>query len=276
MEGEEETKLIQGLGDLDEDGEPASVGAASPQEGAEGQVPPAEGAGGDPAGDQLQDGAAADEEGGDTPGIPALTEAQIESLATDPRFRQKVLGEGVDSIVDQILSEKENQRIVAQQQEETQKTIEEALQAAEEGDLEPIGELAVKAYKEAKAQRELAKQIEPAVFKQLDDAISTAYADITDSVDEGALQKAFQENGLAGVMSVLRETDRKLASQGLEGAVTASQEAARNVAAAAAARDAGVPVLPGGAANAESIADIDDVGALMRKGMEEALTETEE
>lgn len=215
--------------------------------------------------------------GDDQAALPQLTDEQIQALAQDPRFRQATLGGNLDEIINELLTEREEQREIARTQAEQAQTLMEAYRKGEEdGDWEEFGKLAADAMKAQAQQSQASQQVLSQVQDELDQALTAAYGeDFIAKVDENKLQQSFAAKGLAGVIEVLREMDREAVRQELGGRIEETERQAQNVAAAAAARGAAVPNLPGGSATTGG--DLgDDIGSLMREGLKAALADVEE
>ena len=218
------------------------------------------GTGDEAAGDE----AAADE----AAGLPELTDEQIAALAKDPRIQSAFKTEApsaLDELVNSLLAEKEEEKTKATAEAETQKTVEEALKAFEEGDdPAPLAALAAKSFREAQRRAEITTQLQEAVNTEVGAAIDAAYGDLLRSMKPDEV-KTLDAMPLPDALKELQRRSIEVATgQSRED----SQKALAAAKTGATARADGTIHLPGGSAK-EDVGD--DIGALMRKGLGDSL-----
>ena len=260
----DEDKDLRDALSLDKDDEEvdANADAAKAEDKAGGEDDAAAKAGGEA--EAAKDG---DEEAAADAALPELTDEQVAALARDPRIQEAFKQEApsaLDELVNSLLAEKEGEKTRAAVEAETQKTVEEALKAFEEGDPAPLADLAAKSYREAQSRAAIRGQLEEAVNAEVGAAIDAAYGDLLRSMkpdevkalDAMPLPDALKELQKRAVEAATGQT-REESSKALKAAVTG-----------AAARVDGAVNLPGGRAE-EDVGD--DIGALMRKGLADSL-----
>ena len=208
------------------------------------------------------------DEGGAAADIPELTDEQIAALAKDPRIQSAFKTEApsaLDELVNSLLAEKEEEKTKATAEAETQKTVEEALKAFEEGDdPAPLAALAAKSFREAQRRAEITTQLQEAVNTEVGAAIDAAYGDLLRSMKPDEV-KTLDAMPLPDALKELQRRSIEVATgQSRED----SQKALAAAKTGATARADGTIHLPGGSAK-EDVGD--DIGALMRKGLGDSL-----
>ena len=219
------------------------------------------------AGDSAEAAKDGDEEAAADAALPELTDEQIAALAKDPRVQEAFKQEApsaLDELVNSLLAEKEGEKTRAAVEAETQKTVEEALKAFEEGDPAPLADLAAKSYREAQSRAAIRGQLEEAVNAEVGAAIDAAYGDLLRTMKPDEV-KALDAMSLPDALKELQKRAVEVATgQSRED----SQKALAAAKTGAAARADGSVNLPGAAAQKDVG---DDIGALMRKGLADSL-----
>ena len=263
MDDEKDLRDALSIGNDDEEADANTDDAAKAEDKAGGE----DGAAAAKTGDDAE----ADKEGVDAdaaPDLPELTDEQIAALAKDPRVQEAFKAEApsaLDELVNSLLAEKEGEKTRAAVEAETQKTVEEALKAFEEGDPAPLADLAAKSYREAQSRAALRGQLEEAVNAEVGAAIDAAYGDLLRTMKPDEV-KALDAMSLPDALKELQKRAVEVATgQSRED----SQKALAAAKTGAAARADGSVNLPGGASAKDDVGD--DIGALMRKGLADSL-----
>lgn len=214
---------------------------------------------------------AAQEEGKEAEAVevPELSEEQVAALRQDPRFKpEEKAPEGLDAFVKGLLQEQEQAKETEQTQAAERKSVEDALKAyREDDDPAPLAQIAADLYDKAQEAGRVSVEAAKVVDERLSVFVEAEYGEQiralkpeeVKNLDEMPLMDALKELNHLRVEAVRGEstTDKDAAGK-----------AVRDAATAGAARVEGKGALPGGSAE-EEVGD--DIGTLMRQGMEDAV-----
>lgn len=233
-------------------------GESSNGDGGEGASPEGEGA--PEAGEGESQGKPADP-------LAGLTPEQIDALSSDPRISEKVLQsasgqETLDSLVGQLLAEKEQEREIKVQAEKQAQEIEDLIKESEERGLTPLEARIVNQYKQEKAIQPIRAQLEEelqtenrsTLYAALDDILETAGIKVELSPQEqAALNPDRFPNTRAHVQAVLKVVKQK---QAAADKVPGEATAARRAKVASEVASQAPPVVPGGREEAPQETDL--------------------
>ncbi len=215
-----------------------------------------------------------EEKSEETVEVPELSDEQIAALADDPRIVEaRKSKEGpAPSALDELLKGAVADADQKRESEETTKkdlaTREEALKAYRDGDPAPLAELAVRAIEGAERQQAVDAAAEEGVDARMAGVIQALYGDTLKAMKPEEV-KALDDIPLVDAIQKLADLKAAGPKAESDAAVSAAEQAARNAATGNSAKGDKVGVLPGG--TAEEGAEGDDIGALLRKGIGEAL-----
>ncbi|KKN29546.1 hypothetical protein LCGC14_0843040 [marine sediment metagenome] len=216
-----------------------------------------------------------EEKSEETVEVPELSDEQIAALADDPRIVEARKGkEGpAPSALDELLKGAVADADQKRESEETTKkdlaTREEALKAfRDDGDPAPLAALAARAIEGAERQQAVDAAAEEGVNARMAGVIQAVYGDTLKAMKPEEV-KALDDIPLVDAIQKLADLKAAGPKAESDAAVSAAEQAARNAATGNSAKGDKVGVLPGG--TAEEGAEGDDIGALLRKGIEGAL-----
>lgn len=201
--------------------------------------------------------------------LPELTDEQIAALREDPRFKPETPQTDIDSLLKSVIDEHEHKKESEREEAERKAGLEEALKAYQEGNAEPLADLAAKSVEDAQKRQALDAEVEAALEERLVKVVQANYMDelkAMSSEEVQALDKMPREQALG----VLADKKAERIRAELAGQAKKQDEADATAEAGKAARKDAVGVLPGGVADKEG-ASGDSIGALMREGLGDAL-----
>ncbi|KKL65436.1 hypothetical protein LCGC14_2155000 [marine sediment metagenome] len=211
------------------------------------------------------------DESGEPVEVPDLSDEQIALLAKDPRIAELRKGDET-SALDELLKGAVAEETQKREHEETAKkdlaTREEALKAFRDGDPAPLAELAVRAIEGAERRQAIDAAAEEGADARLGQAIQVVYGNELKAMTPEEV-KALDDMPLEDAIQKLADLKAAGSKEESDAAVSEAEKAAHNAATGNSASGEKVGVLPGG--SAEEGAEGDDIGALLRKGIEGSL-----
>lgn len=217
-----------------------------------------------------------EEEKTDEVTLPDLTDEQRAALAKDPAIQEAVRGEGaaeLDAFIKNTIEEHDQKKETEQTRAAERKTKEEALKVyREDNDPAPLAQIAAEEAAKAETADALSAEVGEAMTRELRPYVEAVYGETIKGMKPEEV-KELAEMPLVDALQKL--DDRRVAAIKGEsaGEVDAAKKAAQNAKTAADARGDGGGNLPGGSAE-EAVGD--DIGTLMRKGLEDGAPEYEE